>query len=275
MSGPLPAQAAEGGSGPTWALHTELSLDEVNLHLADLEAAGLLGIAEHQGRATVYLRDRPDALDVPGRWEAVEEQDWNAVWKAGFNPISVGSITVAAPWHPLDSSAPIVLIIEPAQAFGTGHHETTTACLEALQAADLQGRSVFDVGTGTGVLALAARALGAGRVLAVDNDPLAVEAAADNAVRNSIDIEVKHGSADASGDELFDVVVANIDTATLTALAPPLAASLAAGGQFIGSGISNERAEEAVSALTAAGLVDVQAAAGVEWSLLTALRPAP
>lgn len=254
----------------TWALHTDASLDEVNLHLPALETVGLLGISEEQGRATVYLRDKSDDLPLDGRWEAVAERDWNAEWKAGFDPIVVGAVTVAAPWHEVDAPTPIMLVIEPAQAFGTGHHETTTACLRALQATDLRDRTVFDVGTGTGVLALAAKALGAGRTLAVDIDPLAVEAAAANAAANGHDVDVRLGSADAAGSERFDTVVANIDTATLTLLAQPLAEAVAPGGRFIGSGISNERAAEAVAALEDAGLLDVQAAAGTEWALLTA-----
>lgn len=257
----------------TWALHTDASLEEVNVHLPAFESLGLLGISEEQGRATVYLRDRSAELAVGGRWEPVsDDRDWNAEWKAGFDPIVVGEITVAAPWHTITQTTSIVLTIEPAQAFGTGHHETTTACLAALQATDLTDRSVFDVGTGTGVLALAARALGAGRTLAVDNDPLAVEAATENAVSNGYDIDVRLGSADAAGEERFDIVVANIDTATLTLLAEPLAAAVVPGGRFIGSGISNERADEAVAALVAAGLDDVAAALGTEWALLTATR---
>jgi ribosomal protein L11 methyltransferase len=243
------------------------------VHLAALLEAGLLGVAEQDGRATVYLERRSDQLPVGGEWEAVIDQDWNAVWKAGFEPITVGDITVAAPWHPPGEQTPIRLVIEPAQAFGTGHHETTTACLAALQATELHGRSVFDVGTGTGVLALAAKALGAGRVLAVDVDPLAVEAATSNAAANGSQIEVRPGSADAAGGETFDVVVANIDTATLTALAADLVAAVGPNGRFIGSGISNERAGEAVAALRTAGLEQVTAVPGVEWSLLTAIGP--
>lgn len=251
----------------TWALHTDLATDEVNVHLPALDAAGLLGIAELHGRATLYLRRRSDGLPIAGRWEHIPDRDWNAAWKAGFDPVVVGRVAVVAPWHEVPS-ADVRLVVEPAQAFGTGHHETTTSCLAALQRIDLHGKSVFDVGTGTGVLALAAKALGAGRVLAVDIDPLAVETATANAQRNGIDVEVVAGSADAAGDDRFDVVVANIDTATVTALAGELTAALADGGQFIGSGVSNERIGEALAVLAATGM-EVSAAAGREWALLT------
>ena len=261
-------------SGPVWALHTGVTLEEVNVHLAALEAGGLLGITEEHGRATVYLSRRLDAAGVDGTWERVEPRDWNAAWKADFDPVVVGNVAIVAPWHDRVEGTAVTLVVEPAQAFGTGHHETTTTCLAALQELDLRGASVFDVGTGTGVLALAATALGAGRVLAVDIDPLAVEAAKDNAAANGLAIEVAAGSASAAGGEQFDVVIVNIDTATLSALASDLVAAMAPGGRFLGSGVSNERIDEAVAALTAAGL-DVTATPGQEWALLQAFRPQP
>ena len=256
---------------PTWALSTPSPLAEVNVHLRALQEAGLLGIAEQDGMTTVYLSRRTEDLPFEGTWAPVEDRDWNAEWKAGFDPVVVGAVSVVAPWHTDHEPTPVTLVVEPAQAFGTGHHETTTACLAALQELDLHGKSVFDVGTGTGVLALAAKALGAGRVLAVDIDPLAVTAAADNARHNGLPIDVAEGSADVAAGEQFDVVVANIDTATVTALARCLAEALRPGGTFIGSGVSNERSEEALAALRAAGLT-VTAGAGAEWALLRGHR---
>ena len=258
-------------AAPTWALTTSSSLDEVNVHLLALQDAGLLGMVEAEGRTTLYLSRRSDGLPVAGTWELVEDRDWNAEWKAGFDPVVVGGVSVLAPWHTPVAATPVTLVVEPAQAFGTGHHETTTACLAALQELDLTGCSVFDVGTGTGVLALAAKALGAGRVLAVDIDPLAVTAATENAASNGLRIDVAAGSAAAAGGQQFDVVVANIDTATVTALAADLVAALAPDGRFIGSGISNERMAEALAALEAAGMA-VTATPGNEWALLSGRR---
>lgn len=254
-------------SSPAWALRTTATLDEVNEHLGALLDAGLLGISEEHGRATVYLPDRAEGLALDGDWERIDPQDWNAAWKAGFDPVVVGQVAVVAPWHELPTPVAVTLVVEPAQAFGTGHHETTTTCLAALQDLDLNGLSVFDVGTGTGVLALAAKALGAQRVLAVDIDPLAVEAAAGNAALNDLVVEVLTGSASAAQGEQFDVVLANIDTATLSLLAADLLAAIRPGGRFIGAGVSNERIDEALAALSAAGL-DVEATAGTAWALL-------
>lgn len=255
----------------TWALRTPRSLDHVNVHLPALLAAGLLGMSEEDGTTTVYLRQRTD-VPIDGAWEEVREQDWNETWKAGIAPVTVGDVTVVAPWLDAPAGSPVVLVVEPAQAFGTGHHETTVRCLAALQDHGVKGRSVFDVGTGTGVLALAAKALGAAQVLAADIDPLAVEAAAVNAARNSLSIDIRLGSADAAAGKQFDVVIANLDTTTLSRLAGDLAACVAAEGVLIASGVSNERMPEALAALRAAGL---QAAAdpGREWALVRAVRP--
>lgn len=253
-----------------WALHTDVSLDDVNLHLAALEDAGLLGAVEEDGKATVYL-PAPVELALAGRWEPVGDRDWNEAWKAGLEPVTVGAVTIIPPWRPPPEASGAVLVIEPAQAFGTGHHETTTGCLAALQELDLAGRRVLDVGTGTGVLALAAVRLGAGTVVAVDTDPLAVTAARGNAARNSLPLDVRVGSVEAAGSAPYDVVVANLDTATLTRVAVQLAAALAADGTLVVSGVGVERQAQALAALQGAGLA-VAARPGREWTVLVAAR---
>jgi ribosomal protein L11 methyltransferase len=255
----------------TWSLRTAQSLDEVNAWLPALLDAGLLGIAEEDGATTIYLQQRCE-LPIPGVWDEVADQDWNETWKAGIEPVTVEQVTVVAPWLTASPDTPVVLVIEPAQAFGTGHHETTVACLAALQRRDLTGRTVFDVGTGTGVLALAAKALGARRVLGSDIDPVAVEAAALNAERNNLDVDIRLGSADVAQGEQFDVVIANLDTTTLSGLAVQLVGCLAADGVLIASGVSNERIRAALTALSDAGL-EVVAEPGDEWALITAVRP--
>jgi ribosomal protein L11 methyltransferase len=248
---------------PTWALHTELDLEEAAIHRDALERAGLLGMAEVEGRAVISLREHRDDLGVAGRWEEVADEDWSATWRAGLDAVRVGPLVVTPPWLPHDDDA---IVIDPGQAFGTGHHETTTGCLAALAALDLAGRSVLDVGTGTGVLAIAADRLGAGRVVAVEIDPVAVAIARQNIALNAAEVEVLHGSASAAAGG-FDVVVANLDTATVTALAGDLAQRLAPAGALIASGVSIERAGEAVAALAAAGLA-VEASPGTEWVVL-------
>lgn len=251
----------------TWVLRTALSTDELNLHLAALEAAGLLGIEEQDGRASAYFADRAD-LAVPGEWERVPDRDWNAEARKHLTAVRVGGLVVTPPWITEPPAEGVRVVIDPAQAFGTGHHETTTGCLAALQELQLAGRSVLDVGTGSGVLAIAAALLGAGPITAIDNDPLAVEATVQNAAANGVVVDARLATPD-QVDGVFEVVIANLDTATVNVVARDLAARLAPGGTLVASGVSVPRMDEGVAALEAAGLV-VWARPGQEWVLLSA-----
>lgn len=252
----------------SWAFRTSLDIDELNVHLASLERVGLLGLSEADGKATAWLTARVTDLPVEGTWEAVEERDWHAEWQARLEPVDVGCLRVAPPWK----AQPGDVVIEPAQAFGTGHHETTAGCLTALCERDLRGCSVLDVGTGSGVLAIAAARLGADPVVAIDTDPLAVHAATANAGLNAVKVAVRLGSVEAVPGS-YDVVLANLDTATLIRLAPALTVRLAHGGCLIASGISLERSADAAAALIGTGLA-ITPRPGGEWVVLLGSRSA-
>lgn len=250
-----------------WALRTTLGIDEVNLHLATLEAHGLLGLTEEGGRTSAWFPHRVADLKIPGDWETVRSGGWDESWRAALQPVAVGPFVITPPWKATGDAREI--IIEPAQAFGTGHHETTTGCLRALCEIDVAGRSVLDVGTGTGVLAIAATRLGASRVVGCDVDPVAVSTARDNGIANNAKFLVVSGSVDAVPSGPFDIVVANIDTDAITALASQLINRTAE--HLIVSGVSRERVDEAVAALRRAGVApDVRV--GREWVVLTGER---
>jgi ribosomal protein L11 methyltransferase len=166
----------------------------------------------------------------------VDDKDWLASWKAEFVPIHIGAFVVRPTWSESAGDA-VELVLDPGMAFGTGLHPTTQQCLEALSTLPLEGRSVLDVGTGSGILAIAAAKRGASPVVAVDTDTLAVDAARENAVANGVAIPVGVGSA-ADVPGRFEVVIANIVSPVLQRIAPHLAARLASGGTLLVAGIS-------------------------------------
>jgi ribosomal protein L11 methyltransferase len=200
----------------------------------------------------------------------VEDEDWARRSQAGLKAIRAGRITVAPPWDVPDVSPAggILIIIEPSMGFGTGHHATTRLCLELLEAAAVESRRVIDVGTGSGVLAIAAWKLGASGVVAIDNDPDALINARENLERNGAASGVDIRQADLSALTLApaDVVTANLTGAVLQKYADPLRRLVAPGGTLIVSGFSPEERGEVTAAL--GGRADRQVSEG-EWAAET------
>jgi ribosomal protein L11 methyltransferase len=209
------------------------------------------------------------AEDFPGARLLLEEkpqQDWSNEWKALIKSVQVGRLWVGPPWEADSAPADKVrLVIEPKMAFGTGDHPTTSLCLAAIDAymGSHPGASVLDVGTGTGVLAIAAKKLGAGRVVATDNDPVCVELAHENAAVNATP------GLELSGKELtqvtgsFDLVVANILANTLIALAPLIVAKVK--DRLVLAGVLVPQKAEVEAAYRAQGLTPEPGETQGEW----------
>jgi ribosomal protein L11 methyltransferase len=197
----------------------------------------------------------------------IADEDWLESWKAQFTPIGIGPFFVRPSWSTARAMG-VEIVLDPGMAFGTGLHPTTRQCLEAVGELDVAGRTVLDVGTGSGILAVAAAKRGAARVVAVDTDPLAVRAAAENARRNGVNVEVREGSA-ADIDGTFDVVLANLVADVLLMLAGDLRARLAAGGTLVCAGIVQEKEERVVAAFGAVGLYVVARDQREDWVRLT------
>lgn len=161
--------------------------------------------------------------------EDVVQQDWSNSWKSLIRSVEVGKLWVGPPWMVNDAPAGKErIVIEPKMAFGTGDHPTTSLCLEAVDAymSEHPGVDVLDVGTGTGVLAIAARRLGARRVIGVDNDPMSVTLAQENAQQNGTpDVELSEKTLEQISGT-FELVLANILANTLVELAPAIAAKV-------------------------------------------------
>ncbi|MHB8873033.1 MAG: 50S ribosomal protein L11 methyltransferase [Myxococcaceae bacterium] len=188
--------------------------------------------------------------------EEVPSQDWSNAWKALIRSVEIGRLWVGPPWELANAPASKTrIVIEPKMAFGTGDHPTTSLCLAAVDRflAAHPGASVLDVGTGTGVLAIAARKLGAGRVVGVDNDEMSVTLAKENAEANGVSgLELSGKTLDGVSGT-FDLVLGNILANTLVALAPAIAAKVKQ--RLVLAGVLVPQREEVEAAYRAQGLV--------------------
>lgn len=219
----------------------------------------------------------------PGATLSVAPLDpgWRERWKQYFKPLHASTrFVVAPPWE--EAQAPdqgFVLIIEPAMAFGTAQHETTALCLERVDTlyAEHHFDTMLDVGTGTGILAIAASLLGARRALGVDNDANAVLAARDNLRLNpevaTHDIRME-GTPIAEVEGTFDLVAANILTPTLMLLKNDIAKRVGSKGHLMLSGILSEQAPEVISGYEAEGLTFLGRGDKNGWVRLDFIRAA-
>jgi ribosomal protein L11 methyltransferase len=173
--------------------------------------------------ATIRSWAPEGALEVER--EEVEEQNWNAEFEQSLEPVRVSDgLVITQSWNPVEAPGALVVTIDPKMSFGTGHHESTRLIAQLLMRLDLDGRSVLDVGTGTGALAIVAAKRGASRVVAFDNNEWAVENARENFERNDVadEIALVHGElGDVDGDD-FDVIVANLHRNLIIELLPDL-----------------------------------------------------
>ncbi len=196
--------------------------------------------------------------------EAVAERDWSTEWKARIRPVEVGRLWVGPPWE-APPRGRVAIVIEPKMAFGTGDHPTTMLCLEAVDRylSAHPGASVLDVGTGTGVLAIAAHKLGARGVVGIDNDPVAVELAREAASRNGAELEELSARTLDELDGVFDLVLANIVANTLVELAPAIASRTR--DRLVLAGVLSHQQAEVEAAYCAQGLIPAGAKAMGEW----------
>ena len=253
----FPAPPAGGELVPS--LHDLVSADLDGLDIVAIveqpDGAWQVSFREHEDRAAAAAILRAahpgDGLELNA--VDVDDEDWARRSQAALRAVRVGRITVAPPWDAGDTLSgpdPIRIVIEPAMGFGSGHHATTRLCLAALQRLDLGGLRVLDIGTGSGVLALASARLGAAAVLAIDVDPDALDNARANAAVNGSPAAVEFRLADFRADFSLeaDVVVANLTGAMLASGAAELARAVVPGGTLVLSGITSEEHDTVLGA---------------------------
>ena len=192
--------------------------------------------------------------------EGVEQEDWQNAWKQYYHAMDIGRRLAIVPgWEEYDTDR-TVITMDPGMAFGTGTHETTSLCLETLDELVQGGERMLDIGTGSGILAIAALKLGAKEAEGVDIDPMCVRTAGENAQRNGVAerLTVLVGDLSDKASGVYDIITANIVAAAILSLAPAVPALMAPGARFIASGIIDERRDEVLDGLKAAGLRPVQ-----------------
>jgi ribosomal protein L11 methyltransferase len=210
----------------------------------------------------------------------VKEDDWAEAWKAHYHPIRIGRKLFIRPLWVEVETAPddLVIALDPGMAFGTGTHPTTQLCLEALEDTVQPGLNVLDLGCGSGILAIGAAKLGAGHILALDIDPIAVRATQENVEQNGVaeKITAQQGSLEnvITSARRFDLVVVNILARIIIMMCDQhLGDTVRPGGKALFSGIILEQADDVEAALRKTGLVPTARRIEGDWVLIEATRP--
>lgn len=205
--------------------------------------------------------------------EKMYEEDWANTWKQYYKPSKVGEKIVVKPiWEEYEQKeGELVVNLDPGMAFGTGTHETTRMCIQALEKYVKEESTVFDVGCGSGILAIAAAKLGAKLAVGVDLDPVAVESSIENVGYNNLNnIEILHGNLVEVIDGKSDIVVANILAEIICILTDDVKRVMKDGGVFITSGIIHDRVDMVCEKLEATGFEVIEKNRDGEWNCIVA-----
>ena len=205
--------------------------------------------------------------------EKMYEEDWANTWKQYYKPSKVGEKIVVKPiWEEYEEKeGELVVNLDPGMAFGTGTHETTRMCIQALEKYVKEESTVFDVGCGSGILAIAAAKLGAKLAVGVDLDPVAVESSIENVGYNNLNnIEILHGNLVEVIDGKADIVVANILAEIICILTDDVKRVMKDGGVFITSGIIHDRVDMVCEKLEATGFEVIEKNRAGEWNCIVA-----
>lgn len=256
-----------------------------------------INVLEHKGKVAVvkayfaeedniedvleYVNERLTELKEMGldlgeakvEHEKMHEEDWANTWKQYYKPTRVGEKIVVKPiWEEYEAKdGELVVDLDPGMAFGTGTHETTRMCIQSLEKYVKEDSTVFDVGCGSGILAIAAAKLGAKLAVGVDLDPVAVESSIENVGYNKLkNIEILHGNLVEVIDGKADIVVANILAEIICILTDDVKRVLKDGGVFITSGIIHDRVDMVCEKLEATGFEVMEKNRDGEWNCIVA-----
>jgi ribosomal protein L11 methyltransferase len=226
-------------------ISVEASAEQQELLIAELSDFGALGFEEKVSHLIAYFEEEGFLSyevnmlirDFPHTMNSIPQQNWNSVWESNFDPVIVDSFCgIRAGFHQPIPEVAHEIIITPKMSFGTGHHATTYMMIHQMQRLNFKGKTVFDFGTGTGILAILAKRLGAESVSAIDVDDWSIENAQENFALNCVEgIDLCLSSAIPARE--FDIVLANINRNVLLQYATHLAGAVVDGGRLLLSGI--------------------------------------
>ena len=237
----------------------KITLQQSELLIALLNMAGFEGFEEQENALKAYIGEENfDAEELSKLAQQhrfsysvsdQHERNWNMVWESNFPPVKVDDfVAVRADFHPSIKDVLHEIIITPKMSFGTGHHATTYMMIEQMKHTDFTDKSVFDFGTGTGILAILAEKLGAAKVYAVDNDDWSIENAKENIEKNNCTKIIVDKRNDALSAQKFDVIIANINKNVLLENMHALAHQLSENGVLIMSGLLKDDEKEILKA---------------------------
>lgn len=256
-----------------------LTTETAEMVMALLADAGYEGFVENDAQLEAYISEDRFDVTVPEQmlggmgltWtkEVIAPQNWNAIWESSFTPVIIPDfVAVRAAFHAPVTDVPYELVITPQMSFGTGHHATTLQMMQLMRHIDFHGKKVFDFGTGTGVLAILAEKLGAGSVLAMDNDEWSINNATDNVQNNRCSRVIVEAGDQPPVDQKFDVILANINRHILLEHMPAMAACLQPGGQLLISGFYADENPLLVDAAARHDLTLKESSVNNHWSAL-------
>ncbi|WP_282041372.1 50S ribosomal protein L11 methyltransferase [Halomonas alimentaria] len=265
-----PVFEPERGSTPLWHETVLTGLYD------DLEGVDAMLERVHQAWAAEQPEEPCPEIEV----ELLADRDWEREWMDDFTPLQMGErLWIVPSWHEPPEPGAVNLHLDPGLAFGTGTHSTTALCLAWLDglaiSEALEGQAILDIGTGSGILAIAALKLGAASATGTDIDPQALTASRDNAERNEVAEDALRLCYPEQLDdgETFPIVVANILAGPLVEMAPMIAGHVAPGGRLALSGILAAQAEEVLQAYREQGLQMDEPVTREGWVRLTGRRP--
>jgi ribosomal protein L11 methyltransferase len=219
--------------------------------IAELSQENYYGFEEEEETLKAFIQEEQfneevlksilDDHQVAYKLNTIEEQNWNQLWESNFEPITVDDfVGVRASFHQPIENVQHEIIITPKMSFGTGHHATTWMMMKAMQSLDFSGKSVFDFGTGTGILAILAEKLGASEVLAMDHDDWCIENATENLETNDCRKIILMKGDTANVMQQFDIILANINRNIIEDNLAFLTQNLKPGGTMLLSGLLAE-----------------------------------